>query len=208
MPELARHALAQRVHVAELPGRVDVQQRERRRRRVEGLRARCSITALSLPIEYSITGLSASATTSRMMWMLSASRRCRWVSEGAVRSWDRWGLTVERGQPGQGGRLRVTSSISDARSICDEPGVTCLGMLAHDDGLRTCRFVPAQVHAISVAASQWSRGRSAGYRRRPRRTADRAGRGRRTGCWPCVPTSRRPGGRSTRERSALRRRRR
>ena len=41
--------------------------------------ARCSIAALSLPIEYSITGFSASATTSRMMWMLSASRRCRWV---------------------------------------------------------------------------------------------------------------------------------
>src|ERR1700690_245442 len=40
----------------------------------------CSIVALSLPIEYSITGLSHSATTSRMMRMLSASRRCRWVS--------------------------------------------------------------------------------------------------------------------------------
>ena len=39
--------------------------------------ARCSITELSLPIEYSITGFSASAATSRMMWMLSASRRCK-----------------------------------------------------------------------------------------------------------------------------------
>ena len=37
--------------------------------------ARCSITELSLPMEYSITGRSHSATTSRMMWMLSASRR-------------------------------------------------------------------------------------------------------------------------------------
>ena len=46
----------------------------------KALRARCSITAESLPIEYSITGRSASAATSRMMWMLSASRRCRWVS--------------------------------------------------------------------------------------------------------------------------------
>jgi len=39
--------------------------------------ARRSMTELSLPIEYIITGLSASATTSRMMWMLSASSRCR-----------------------------------------------------------------------------------------------------------------------------------
>ena len=46
----------------------------------KALRARCSMTALSLPIEYSITGRSASATTSRRMWMLSASRRWRCVS--------------------------------------------------------------------------------------------------------------------------------
>jgi hypothetical protein len=57
MPSSRGHAVAQRVHVAELPGGVDVQQREGRRRRVEGLRARCSITALSLPMEYSITGV-------------------------------------------------------------------------------------------------------------------------------------------------------
>ena len=37
------------------------------------LRARCSITPLSLPTEYSITGRSLSATASRMMWMLSDS---------------------------------------------------------------------------------------------------------------------------------------
>ena len=43
------------------------------------LRARCSITELSLPIEYRNTGRRASATTSRKMWMLSASRRARWV---------------------------------------------------------------------------------------------------------------------------------
>ena len=42
--------------------------------------ARCSMTELSLPIEYSITGRSLSATASRMIWMLSASRRSRWVS--------------------------------------------------------------------------------------------------------------------------------
>ena len=41
--------------------------------------ARCSITALSLPIEYSMTGRSHSAATSRRMWMLSASRRWRCV---------------------------------------------------------------------------------------------------------------------------------
>ncbi|MNO71401.1 hypothetical protein D3C76_623170 [compost metagenome] len=44
------------------------------------LRARCSITAESLPIEYSITGLSNSAATSRMIWMLSASSCFRCVS--------------------------------------------------------------------------------------------------------------------------------
>ncbi|MCY1413219.1 hypothetical protein D9M71_286460 [compost metagenome] len=44
------------------------------------LRARCSITAESLPMEYSITGLSNSAATSRMMWMLSASSCFRCVS--------------------------------------------------------------------------------------------------------------------------------
>jgi len=43
------------------------------------LRARCSSTELSLPIEYSSTGRSDSATASRRMSMLSASRRCRWV---------------------------------------------------------------------------------------------------------------------------------
>src|SRR4029077_10051951 len=46
--------------------------------------ARCSITALSLPMEYSITGRSHSATTSRRMWMLSASSRCRWVRAAAA----------------------------------------------------------------------------------------------------------------------------
>ena len=40
------------------------------------LRARCSSTELSLPIEYSIAGLLNCARTSRMMWMLSSSRRC------------------------------------------------------------------------------------------------------------------------------------
>jgi hypothetical protein len=75
----------------------------------KALRARCSITALSLPMEYSITGLSASATTSRMMWMLSASRRCRWVSvtgvsgagmgSGAGAGWSaRWGGSIADGQ--------------------------------------------------------------------------------------------------------------
>src|SRR3546814_536459 len=46
----------------------------------KALRARWSITALSLPTLYSITGRAASAITSRRMWMLSASSRSRWVS--------------------------------------------------------------------------------------------------------------------------------
>ena len=37
------------------------------------------MTELSLPTEYSITGRSLSATASRRIWMLSASRRCRCV---------------------------------------------------------------------------------------------------------------------------------
>ncbi len=43
-------------------------------------RARWSSTVESFPIEYSITGFSKHATTSRRMWMLSASRARRWVS--------------------------------------------------------------------------------------------------------------------------------
>ena len=41
--------------------------------------ARCSITAESLPIEYSITGRSISAATSRKIWIASASSDWRWV---------------------------------------------------------------------------------------------------------------------------------
>ena len=37
-----------------------------------------TMTDESLPTEYSITGRSNSATTSRRMWMLSASRASRW----------------------------------------------------------------------------------------------------------------------------------
>ena len=37
------------------------------------------MTLESLPIEYSITGLRISATTSRMMWMDLASSRLRWA---------------------------------------------------------------------------------------------------------------------------------
>src|SRR5271165_3694148 len=37
------------------------------------------MTLESFPIEYSITGLRISATTSRIMWIDSASRRLRWA---------------------------------------------------------------------------------------------------------------------------------
>ena len=43
----------------------------------KALSIRCSSTEESLPTEYSITGLANSAATSRMMWMLSSSRRFR-----------------------------------------------------------------------------------------------------------------------------------
>ena len=39
-----------------------------------------SITIESLPPENSSTGRSSSATTSRMMWIASASSVCSWVS--------------------------------------------------------------------------------------------------------------------------------
>ena len=39
-----------------------------------------SMTMESLPPENSSTGRSNSATTSRMMWMASASRVCSWLS--------------------------------------------------------------------------------------------------------------------------------
>src|SRR6185295_6463246 len=48
------------------------------------LRARCSSTEESLPMEYMSSGLANSAATSRMMWMLSASRRARWVRRAAA----------------------------------------------------------------------------------------------------------------------------
>ena len=42
------------------------------------------MTEESLPMEYSMTGFSNSAATSRKMWMLSASSNCRWLSFGAT----------------------------------------------------------------------------------------------------------------------------
>src|SRR5215510_13441039 len=49
----------------------------------KALRARCSRTEESLPIEYIRMGLANSAATSRKMWMLSASSRARWVRRAA-----------------------------------------------------------------------------------------------------------------------------
>ena len=56
--------------------------------------ARRSMTDESFPIEYSITGRSNSATTSRRMWMLSASRARRWSRRGAVLRWGSGKVTV------------------------------------------------------------------------------------------------------------------
>jgi hypothetical protein len=60
--ELGDELVAELVHRLELPRGVDVEQRERQLGRVERLHGQCSITELSLPIEYSITGRSLSAT--------------------------------------------------------------------------------------------------------------------------------------------------
>ena len=83
----ARAAMRSRnaIHLAELPGRVDVQQRERRLAGIEGLHAPGAASP-SCPCRSSRAspGCSHSATTSRMMWMLSASSRCRWVKRGSV----------------------------------------------------------------------------------------------------------------------------
>ena len=59
------------------------------------LRARCSRTEESLPMEYISSGLENSAATSRKMWMLSASSRARWVS-----------LARARGAAAAGGRFQ------------------------------------------------------------------------------------------------------
>ena len=80
-PSSLRDSIAVRDHLAELPRRVDVKERERAA--APGANAFCasrSMTELSLPIEYIITGFSNSATASRRMWMLSASSARRWVS--------------------------------------------------------------------------------------------------------------------------------
>ena len=67
----------------------------------KALRARCRRTDESLPIEYSITGRSNWATTSRMMWTASASNCRRWVrrsSGGSVVA----GAVIGRMLRGQG----------------------------------------------------------------------------------------------------------
>ena len=66
-PCISGGPVAQFIHGPEFPCRIDMQQRERRRRRENAFFARCSITALSLPTENSMTGFSALAATSRMM---------------------------------------------------------------------------------------------------------------------------------------------
>ena len=73
--------VAQRVHVPELPAGVDVEQRERQRRREEGLLRQMQQhrRILAHRIEHA-PAASASATVSRRMKMLSASSRSRWVS--------------------------------------------------------------------------------------------------------------------------------
>src|SRR5262245_14756010 len=60
-------------------------------------------------MEYSITGFSHSATTSRMMWMASASSRCRWV---------RWAVVVLIGKPETLGFPRGCA-YNGARSLAD-----------------------------------------------------------------------------------------
>src|SRR5262245_17889600 len=62
------------------------------------------MTELSLPVEYSITGRSASLTTSRMMWMLSASRHSRCVRLMVLshaRCGSPRGAIAARGHPGE-----------------------------------------------------------------------------------------------------------
>src|SRR5664279_4159964 len=56
------------------------------------------MAALSLPMEYNITGFSVSATTSRMTWMLSASRRWRCVRFVMARPANLVALDVGRGE--------------------------------------------------------------------------------------------------------------
>ena len=80
-------------HLPELPGGVHVQYRERDLRPGKNaLRATCRSTDESLPMEYIITGRSNWETTSRMMWMASASKLAQ-VGEAQLR-WQRGGPAV------------------------------------------------------------------------------------------------------------------
>ena len=96
------------------------------------LRARCTMTELSLPTEYSMTGFSLSATASRRMWMLSASRRSRWLRPAPLaRGSGRAGGTSSTGCRYR--RSIVTSSMAPhARaSVVSEPdGNTLIGFAA------------------------------------------------------------------------------
>ena len=71
--------VAKRDHLAEFPGGIDMQQRKRQRRGIERLPRQMQHDRGILADRIQHHRLAESAATSRMMWMLSASRRLKWV---------------------------------------------------------------------------------------------------------------------------------
>ena len=68
-----RLSVAELYHFLKFPGRIDMHEWERRLLGVKAFRAKCSMTELSLPMEYNMTGFSHSAATSLIMYIASAS---------------------------------------------------------------------------------------------------------------------------------------
>src|ERR1700744_374002 len=96
------------------------------------LRAKSSITALSLPIEYSIPGRSASATTSRRIWMLSASSRSRWVrpDKAVAGSGSRCAHYSGRRASGWNGRDRLSELLAETAIVAFVEGARGLAEFA------------------------------------------------------------------------------
>lgn len=79
---LAHHAVTKLVHRAELPGRIHLHQRKRRRRRIKRLSRQMQHDRGVLGDRVRSGSFSRSATTSRKIWMLPASRCCGCVRPG------------------------------------------------------------------------------------------------------------------------------
>ena len=176
-PSSRSHAVAERDHLAELPGRVDVQQREGRLGRDRTPSAPGAASPRS-PCRSSRAspGCSNSATTSRMMWMLSASSRCRCVRRIASAGW-----STPANLPGSRRGPRAHTSASGRRRL----GGRVLGSrqraLRGASGIvtRTVSPVPPSRPSLTTAAEPPCDSAIAAAIARPRPGAARVARARR-----------------------------